>query len=243
MTVRDVLTALQALPRDAELLAFEAACEDYRKREIDEVEWQGGQVYLHLGARHNDPPRPSSPPMPNRRSLARPPRLGGPPCRWPPARPAAEVGVSARLVMEHPTQPSAAGPWAAPWRPESGGCGCGGAGKRLRAFSLDNVTAPDSGQGWGGPVALLWARRCWRTTSPTGEQPPVRRGARGWPADRAPRRAPLIGGARCARFDGRGRAHRACALCAVPCAVPGRTDRASGLPAQDHIQRLARYAE
>lgn len=27
MTVRDMLTALQALPRDAELLAFEAGCE------------------------------------------------------------------------------------------------------------------------------------------------------------------------------------------------------------------------
>jgi hypothetical protein len=28
MTVRDVLTALQTLPRDAKLLAFEARCED-----------------------------------------------------------------------------------------------------------------------------------------------------------------------------------------------------------------------
>jgi hypothetical protein len=37
MTVRDLLTALQALPRDAEqLLAFEAGCEDYGEREIDE---------------------------------------------------------------------------------------------------------------------------------------------------------------------------------------------------------------
>ena len=36
MTVRDMLTALQARPRDAELLAFEAGCEDYCEREIDE---------------------------------------------------------------------------------------------------------------------------------------------------------------------------------------------------------------
>ena len=54
MTVRDLLTALQTLPRDAELLAFEASCENYREREVDEVEWQGGRVYLHLGARRND---------------------------------------------------------------------------------------------------------------------------------------------------------------------------------------------
>jgi hypothetical protein len=24
---------------------------------VDEVEWQGGQVYLHLGARRDDPPQ------------------------------------------------------------------------------------------------------------------------------------------------------------------------------------------
>jgi hypothetical protein len=46
MTVRDMLTALQVLPRDAELLAFEAGCEDYCERGVDEVEWQGGRVYL-----------------------------------------------------------------------------------------------------------------------------------------------------------------------------------------------------
>jgi hypothetical protein len=57
MTVRDMLTALQTLPRDAELLAFEAGCEDYCEREVDEVEWQGGRVYLHLGARRDDPRR------------------------------------------------------------------------------------------------------------------------------------------------------------------------------------------
>jgi hypothetical protein len=57
MTVREMLAALQVLPRDAELLAFEAGCEDYAKREVHEVEWQGGRVYLHLGARRDDPPR------------------------------------------------------------------------------------------------------------------------------------------------------------------------------------------
>jgi hypothetical protein len=56
MTVREFLTELQHLPRDAEVLAFEAGCH-YCEREIDEVEWQGGRVYLHLGARRDDPPR------------------------------------------------------------------------------------------------------------------------------------------------------------------------------------------
>jgi hypothetical protein len=31
--------------------------EDYCEREVDEVEWQGGRVYLHLGARRDNPPR------------------------------------------------------------------------------------------------------------------------------------------------------------------------------------------
>jgi hypothetical protein len=31
--------------------------EDYCEREVDEVELQGGQVYLHLGARRDQPPR------------------------------------------------------------------------------------------------------------------------------------------------------------------------------------------
>jgi hypothetical protein len=35
----------------------EAGCEEYCEREVDEVEWQGGRVYLHLGARRDDPPR------------------------------------------------------------------------------------------------------------------------------------------------------------------------------------------
>jgi hypothetical protein len=52
-----LLATLQRLPKDIEVLAFEAACEDYCEREVDEVEWQGGRVYLHLGARRDDPPR------------------------------------------------------------------------------------------------------------------------------------------------------------------------------------------
>ena len=57
MTVRDLLATLQRLPKDIEVLAFEAGCEDYCEREVDEVEWLGGRVYLHLGARRDDPPR------------------------------------------------------------------------------------------------------------------------------------------------------------------------------------------
>jgi hypothetical protein len=51
MTVRELLESLQRLPRDVEVLAFEAGCDDYCEREVDEVEWQGSRVYLHLGAR------------------------------------------------------------------------------------------------------------------------------------------------------------------------------------------------
>jgi hypothetical protein len=57
MTVREFLAELQRLPRDAEVLAFEAGCEEYCEREVDEVEWQGGRVYLHLGARRDHPSR------------------------------------------------------------------------------------------------------------------------------------------------------------------------------------------
>ena len=32
----DMMKALQAVPRDAELLPFEAGCEDYCEREVDE---------------------------------------------------------------------------------------------------------------------------------------------------------------------------------------------------------------
>jgi hypothetical protein len=45
------------LPRDAEVLAFEAGCEHYCEREVDEVEWQSGRVYLHLGVRRDNLPR------------------------------------------------------------------------------------------------------------------------------------------------------------------------------------------
>jgi hypothetical protein len=58
MTVRDLLTELQRLPGDLEVLAFEAGCEDYCEREVDELQRQGGPVYLHLGARRDEPPRP-----------------------------------------------------------------------------------------------------------------------------------------------------------------------------------------
>jgi hypothetical protein len=54
MTVREMLATLQHLPRDAEVLAFEAGCEEYCEREVDEVEWQGGRVYLHLGVRRDE---------------------------------------------------------------------------------------------------------------------------------------------------------------------------------------------
>jgi hypothetical protein len=53
MTVREFLAELQHLPRDAEVLAFEAGCEAYCEQEIDEVEAQAGRVYLHLGARRD----------------------------------------------------------------------------------------------------------------------------------------------------------------------------------------------
>jgi hypothetical protein len=54
MTVREVLAELQHLPRDAEVLAFEAGCEEFCEREVDEVEVQGGRVYLHLGIRRDN---------------------------------------------------------------------------------------------------------------------------------------------------------------------------------------------
>jgi hypothetical protein len=54
MTVRELLTTLQRFPQDAALLTFEPGCEDYCEREIYEVEWQGGRLYLHLGARRAD---------------------------------------------------------------------------------------------------------------------------------------------------------------------------------------------
>jgi hypothetical protein len=57
MTIQELLAGLQRLLRDLEILAFEAGCEDYCEREVDELEFQGGRVYLHLGARLDQPPR------------------------------------------------------------------------------------------------------------------------------------------------------------------------------------------
>jgi hypothetical protein len=57
MTVRELLAGLQHLPRDLEVLAFEAGCEEYCAREVDELELHGGRVYLHLGVRRDEPPR------------------------------------------------------------------------------------------------------------------------------------------------------------------------------------------
>jgi hypothetical protein len=54
MTMGEATGRLQRLPRETELLAMEPGCEEYCERE---VEWQGGRVYLHLGARRDDPPR------------------------------------------------------------------------------------------------------------------------------------------------------------------------------------------
>jgi hypothetical protein len=48
MTVRKLLAELEHLPRDLEVLAFEAGCEDYCERKVDELELQGGRAYLHL---------------------------------------------------------------------------------------------------------------------------------------------------------------------------------------------------
>jgi len=55
--LKHALAQLQHLPRDLEVLAFEAGCEDYCEREVDELELQGGRVSLHLGARRDEPPR------------------------------------------------------------------------------------------------------------------------------------------------------------------------------------------
>ena len=57
MTVRELLTELQRLPRDLEVLAFEAGCEAFCEREVDELELQSGRVYLHLAARREEPLR------------------------------------------------------------------------------------------------------------------------------------------------------------------------------------------
>jgi hypothetical protein len=54
MTVREMVRQLQQLPGDAEVLAFEPGCQEYCEREVDDVEWQGGRIYLQLGARRDE---------------------------------------------------------------------------------------------------------------------------------------------------------------------------------------------
>jgi hypothetical protein len=53
-TVGELLDRLQRVPRTAEVLAVELGGEAYSERELDEVEFQGGRVYLHLGVRRDD---------------------------------------------------------------------------------------------------------------------------------------------------------------------------------------------
>ena len=50
---RDLLATPAALTADQDL----KACAAKLKREVDELELQGGRVYLHLGVRRDDPPR------------------------------------------------------------------------------------------------------------------------------------------------------------------------------------------
>jgi hypothetical protein len=50
MTIQELLAGLQRLPRDLGVFALEAGCEDYGEREVDELELQGGRVYLRRGA-------------------------------------------------------------------------------------------------------------------------------------------------------------------------------------------------
>jgi hypothetical protein len=46
MTVREFLAELQHLPRDAEVLAFEAGCEEYCEREVDDYLEPGGDATM-----------------------------------------------------------------------------------------------------------------------------------------------------------------------------------------------------
>jgi hypothetical protein len=54
MTVRDMLTALQTLPRDAELLAFEAGCEDYCEQLLDGLDEVHTQIVAEVLRRLQD---------------------------------------------------------------------------------------------------------------------------------------------------------------------------------------------
>jgi hypothetical protein len=55
MTVEELATRLLRLPPTAEVLAFEPGCEQYLEREIDQIEWLGHRVYLHLGICRDHP--------------------------------------------------------------------------------------------------------------------------------------------------------------------------------------------
>ena len=55
MTVRELMAALQQLPREAEMLAFEPGYAEFCEREVDDVKWQGSRVDLHLGAWRDGP--------------------------------------------------------------------------------------------------------------------------------------------------------------------------------------------
>ena len=54
MTVEELIARQRLLPRGAELVALEPGCEEFCEREIEEAEWRGGRVYLHLGLRRDD---------------------------------------------------------------------------------------------------------------------------------------------------------------------------------------------
>jgi hypothetical protein len=55
MTVEAPAARLLRLPPTAEVLAFEPGCEQYLEREIDQTEWLGHRVYLHLGICRDHP--------------------------------------------------------------------------------------------------------------------------------------------------------------------------------------------
>jgi hypothetical protein len=44
-------------PASTQAQAPQAASQFDCEREVDEVEWQGGRVYLHLGTRRDQPPQ------------------------------------------------------------------------------------------------------------------------------------------------------------------------------------------
>ena len=129
-------------------------------------------------------------------------------------------------------------PWPAPERPavarRPAGASQGRSPETAEGVLIGSMTVGQRLERWSGPAALL-------SLAAVGGPPlagwrlPGRRRREVGPAGHAP----LTGG---------------CAVCAVrrwgahtaharPARFPGRTDRASYRPAQDHIQQLARYAE